>query len=358
MPWRRMLGLAPRLRTFPSGGGGQLHVLTLPPIFPVNGLDAGLTYEMLARCNGSMAARSIRRSLDWLGYHRPVMINAFNPFLGAYLSEYLPVRRSYYYCYDEIGAARWTYRHGPRLEKRLLASVDGIIASSRPLLEAKGSMMLPQQLKLLKNGANVNLFEQAFLPQPDHHHAPVLGYLGSIDDRMNVDLLLNLLEQWPEAQLLMVGRITDASVGERLRAHPRVELAGAQLPEALPQWVKRMDVGLIPFAANEFTRYVYPLKINEYLAAGLPVVSTNFGDLSDFRHIASVVEEPDFASACQQAWDQDSSGQRKMRRAFARRQSWEGRAEDLARWLWENLHGPELPEASSVRVVHDSPLTL
>jgi glycosyltransferase involved in cell wall biosynthesis len=335
MPWRRMLGLAPRLRPFSSGGPGQLHVLTLPPVLPVNGLDAGLGYEMMARTNAAVAAQSIKRSLKWLGYGQPIMINAFNPFLGAYLSERLEVQGSYYYCYDEIGAARWTHRHGPRLEKRLLAQVDGLLASSAPLLEAKGSLMLPDQRLLLKNGANVGLFEQAFRPQPNRDRAPSLGYLGSIDDRTDVDLLLTLLAKWPEARLLMVGRITDAEVGERLAAHERVELAGAQSPQALPQWVERMDVGLIPFVKNEFTRYIYPLKINEYLAAGLPVVSTHFGDLGDFHEVARIVEQGHFAAACQEAWDQDSAAQRKMRRAFAREQSWEGRAAELAAWLHE-----------------------
>lgn len=351
LPWRRVLGGVPRLRTFRSSGPGQLHVLTLPPTLPVNGLDSGLTYELLARANAAMAAQTIERTLTWLGYHQPLMINAFNPFLGAYLSEKLEVKSSYYYCYDEIGAARWTHRHGPRLEKRLLAQVDGLIASSAPLLEAKGSLMLPEQRLLLKNGANVSLFEQAFRPQPKRDRAPTLGYLGSIDDRTNVDLLLDTLDRWPEARLLMVGRITDASVAERLSTHERVELAGAQAPQALPQWVERMDVGLIPFVKNEFTRYIYPLKINEYLAAGLPVVSTHFGDLGDFHQVAHVVEEAQFAAACQEVWYQDSPGQRKMRRAFAREQSWEGRAAELAAWLQKrrqvrNLPGGRVPDVN------------
>jgi len=352
MPWRRMLGLAPRLRTFSSGGQGQLHVLTLPPSLPINGLDSGLTYEIMARTNAVVAARTIERTLTWLGYQKPIMINAFNPFLGAYLSEKLEVQGNYYYCYDEIGAARWTHRHGPRLEKRLLAQVDGLMASSAPLLEAKGSLMLPDQRLLLKNGANVGLFEQAFRPQPNRDHPPTLGYLGSIDDRTDVDMLLDLLEKWPEAKLLMVGRITDATVGERFAAHERVELAGAQSPQALPQWVERMDVGLIPFVKNEFTRYIYPLKINEYLAAGLPVVSTNFGELGDFREVASIVDKAHFCAACQEAWYHDSAAQRKMRRAFAREQSWDGRAAELATWLQKrrqvrNLPGGRVPDLKS-----------
>lgn len=333
-PWRRMLGLEPRLRSFPSHGPGHLHVLTLPPLLPVNGLDPGAPYERLAEANAEVARRSIRRALQQLGYHAPLLLNAFNPFLGAYLHDRLDACASYYYCYDEIGAARWTHRHGPRLEARLLPQVDGLIASSQPLLTEKGQGSGPEAQLLLKNGVNVSLFERAFAPHAPKLGPLTLGYLGSVDDRLDVDLLLYLLDQWPQARLLLVGRISHAAVGARLGQHPRVELAGPQPLEELPLWLRRMHVGLIPFVRNAFTRYIYPLKINEYLAAGLPVVSTAFGELQDFYEVAQVVDGPDqFLAACQQAVAYDQPAQRKMRRAFARQQSWQGRAHELTAWL-------------------------
>ncbi len=331
-PHKRILGLEPRLRKMETEGSGTLHILTLPPIFPVNGLSEGNLYEKIAEYNAIKSARSINKALKSLGFTSPLLINAFNPFLGVYLHGKLPVSAEYYYCYDQIGAAKWTNKHGPRLEKRYLKQVDGLITSSQPLLDEK--LADDQAGIVVKNGVNLQIFEQAFLPDPGNIGGTVLGYLGSIDDRLDLEMLFNVLDQWEDARLLMVGRIMEPEIEARLRAHPRVEVTGAQQPESLPQWVKRMDIGLIPFVTNEFTKYIYPLKINEYLAAGLPVVSTSFSDLSDFEEVIYRGDTPEsFLAACQQAVKEDVRESRFQRQEFARTHRWEARAEQLTNWL-------------------------
>ncbi len=336
-PYRRIMGLEPRLRAFPTQGAGRLNVLTLPPVFPVNGLEEGPRYDALASANARKVLPAILRAMKKLGYQKPLIINAFNPFLGVYLQPLIESSGSYYYCYDQIGAARWTHRHGPRLEARLLGQVDGIITSSQPLLEEKRGN-LPGVV--VKNGVNLTLFEQAFREVPRHEKGPVLGYLGSIDDRIDIDLLESLLDRWPAASLLMVGRIMEPGIEQRLASHPRIELAGAQQPADLPAWVAKMDIGLIPFVTNEFTRFIYPLKINEYLAAGLPVVSTLFSDLSDFEGVIEVGAETEtFLAASRRAWESDNKALRHARRAFAAGHTWDARADELTAWLGEQLPG-------------------
>ena len=331
-PYRRIMGLEPRLRRMDQPGEGTLHVLTLPPVFPVNGLEAGKLYDRLAAYNARKSASAIRKALKKLNMNRPVMINAFNPFLGVYLHGQIPVSREYYYCYDQIGAAKWTHRHGPRLEARYLQQADGLFTSSQPLLDEK--LPTGKSGTVIKNGVNLDIFEQAFEPAPRREKGPVMGYLGSIDDRLDLDMMLGILDKWPEASLLMVGRIMEPEIEARLRAHPRVEVAGAQAPESLPGWVRKMDIGLIPFVTNEFTRYIYPLKINEYLAAGLPVVSTRFGDLSDFSEVIEVGDDAEsFFRGVVNAWESDAEDLRKQRRDFARTHSWTARAAQLSEWL-------------------------
>lgn len=331
-PYQRILGMEPRLRQIESVGSGTLHVLTLPPILPINGLRAGFMYEKLARFNAWIAAKAIRKALSTLGYKFPILLNAFNPFLGVFMQGMLEVKAEYYYCYDQIGAARWTHRHGPFLEARYLSHVDGLITSSAPLLAEKGKA--GQAGVVVKNGVNLSIFEQAFRPAPRRGAAPVLGYLGSVDDRLDIALLTQVLDQWPEARLLVVGRIMDEHLSQELGVHPRIELAGAQQPDALPGWVDKMDIGLIPFVTNEFTRYIYPLKINEYLAAGLPVVSTSFGDLSDFDSVIFQAEDSNaFVDMCKEAWISDHAESRLARKAFARNHRWEARADQLTEWL-------------------------
>lgn len=341
-PYRRIMGMEPRLRDLTPEGGNQLHVLTLPPILPVNGLSPGGMYDFLAKINARRAATAIQKSLNQLGFSSPILINAFNPFLGTYLHGMLKVSSEYYYCYDQIGAARWTYKHGPRLEKEYLGMVDGIFTSSKPLLEDK--LKDAGRGIVVKNGVNLSIFEQAFLPDPGHIGKTVLGYLGTIDDRLDLDILFGLLDSWEEAVLLMVGRITEPEVEEKLSGHPRIELAGSQQPDQLPAWVRRMDIGLIPFVKNDFTKFIYPLKINEYLAAGLPVVSTRFSDLSDFEEVIYTGDtQEEFLSACRSAASEDTREARSARQVFARTHSWEARAEQLMDWLEEEVREKSSP---------------
>ncbi|MDP5171531.1 MAG: glycosyltransferase [Bacteroidia bacterium] len=334
-PYKRILGISPRLRRLRSDGLGSLHVLTLPPIIPINGLEAGASYERMAKLNARVIVASIRKALRKLNYHKPVALNAFNPFLGVYLKGKLDLSAEYYYCYDQIGAAKWTNRHGPRLEDKYLSMVDGVITSSAPLLAEKQGN-LPGIV--IKNGVNLSIFEQAFRSEPRRTGAPVLGYLGSIDDRLDLDMLLAMLNNWPGARLLLVGRIMEEEIRERLVAHPQVEITGGLQPDELPAWVEKMDVGLIPFVKNEFTRFIYPLKINEYLAAGLPVVSTGFSDLSDFSEVIYEADESvSFQVACKLAFQEDSHTSRLARQAFAKSHDWKARAEECSNWIEEQL---------------------
>jgi len=342
-PHKRILGLEPRLRKVEK----NLHVLTLPPILPINGLAPGNLYNRLAEFNGKLVKPALKRAIRSLGMERPVLINAFQPFLGNALVGALDEQLRLYYCYDQIGAARYLKKHGPTQEARYLKQVDALITSSAPLLEEKGEGVA--HTFLIQNGVNTDLFKQAW-PQSLSHMPtrPVLGYVGSIDDRMDESLMLQLLDSWPEAEVLLVGRFSQVDACQALRAHPRVRATGAQPPEALPDYMAQMSVGLIPFVRNNFTKHIYPLKINEYLAAGIPVVSTNFGDLSDFTEVATIAQDKaDFLMGCRAAIASDSLPKRRERTEFAAQNSWAGRAEQLVEVIQELL-APKVIEADPV----------
>jgi glycosyltransferase involved in cell wall biosynthesis len=91
-----------------------------------------------------------------------------------------------------------------------------------------------------------------------------------------------------------------------------------------------MHAGIIPFVRNEHTYTIYPLKINEYLAAGLPVVSTEFSMLNDFEGIISLANTPEtFLEALQRALAEIDGPSAADRVATARNNSWTRRAEEF-----------------------------
>ncbi|MBI1224921.1 MAG: glycosyltransferase [Bacteroidetes bacterium] len=322
-PWRRMLGKEQRLRSLRLDNGAEMNVLTLPPMMPVNFINGDALYDSLMGANARKAHTAIQAAMKTLGFHRPVVVNAFNPFLGVFLARQFNEKALIYYCYDEISAAKWAGKHGERLERKFMQQADAVVTSSTPLFMAK--QHIAKRSFLVKNGVDFNLFNDSSstVSRPSR----TIGYLGSLDERLDYNLLESTVISMPNYQFVFVGRINSQEV-ERLRCLPNVELVGSQPVASLPSWVQKFGVCMIPFLKNKLTAGIYPLKINEYFAAGKPVVTTDFGDLDDFRHLVSVADTPkQFAKALEAALENDGRSQQRI--AFAHGNSWQQRAADM-----------------------------
>ncbi|MEM8556704.1 MAG: glycosyltransferase [Bacteroidota bacterium] len=336
-PLRRMLGRDDRLRRVAiSDDGRAVHVLTPPMTFPTNGLPAGPVYDAALALNGRVVGRAIRRAMARLGMTRPLVLNAFHPFLGVPLAGQLDEVALAYYCYDEISAAAWNARHGARLEAQFLTQADVVIVSSEALLTSKRDHH--DRVHLVKNGVDFDLFHGAYgggsSARPER---PCVGYLGSLDDRLDYALLHAVIKAAPDWRFLFVGRVVDEQA-RTLEAYPNVTFAGAQQPGALPGFLRQMDVGTIPFARTPFTANIYPLKINEYLAAGRPVVMTPFADLREFEGLATVAGTAEaFRAALADALAPAPPEAVAARIEAARGNAWPGRAAAFAAVLQHAL---------------------
>ena len=333
-PVARMLGIEHPLRVLKMENGRSVNVLTLPPVLPTNFIKHEGLYDAFSAIAGWQAKKAIKNAMRLLNFKKTVVINAFNPFLGVHLAGELSEKMLLYYCYDEINAAKWCGRHGGRLEAQLMAKADAVIFSSQPLMDAKKH--LTKNPFLVKNGVNFELFSQAiYQPQEvvDFHkgaYKKVVGYLGSIDERLDYQLLKNNIQNNPAHLFVFVGRVNDENGKNILSQFSNVRLVGAQPPADLPKWVKLFDVCLIPFIKNELTAGIYPLKINEYLAAGKPVVTTNFSDLTDFNGVVKIADdEVSFQTALNDSLDLHTPELIHERILFAYENSWEKRASQL-----------------------------
>jgi glycosyltransferase involved in cell wall biosynthesis len=243
--------------------------------------------------------------------------------LGVFLARQFDEKALIYYCYDEISAAKWAGKHGPRLERRFMQQADAVITSSQPLFEAKKPCA--KRIFIVKNGVDFNLFHQrnANLSLPP----TTVGYLGSLDERIDYDLLESIIIRMPYRKFVFVGRINSPEA-ERLRHLGNVELVGSQPASSLPSWLQGFGVCMIPFLKNDLTAGIYPLKINEYFAAGKPVVTTDFGDIDDFRLLVSIADSvEDFVRALDNALEDNGNEMRRV--AFAHGNSWSRKASEM-----------------------------
>lgn len=321
-PVKRLLQLKPRLRKV-QYKSNELYHLTLPPIMPTNWIEEASQFDKRIKVETKKIEKAVREAMSRIRMKNPVVINAFNPIIGDSLVGKFSEELLIYYCYDEISAANWCKQHGGRKEASFMKKVDGIITTSEGLLQSKNPFN-PNTF-LVKNGVDTELFCQAYNPEIKIDN-PIIGYIGSVDDRLDYDLLETVIKTHEGFDFHFVGRTTFPEGRKRLSIYSNVTFFGGQQPEKLPVFLKSFDVGVIPFVKNEFTRNIYPLKINEYLAAGKPVVTTDFADLSDFEGVVSIASSPSlFIEEIQKELLTNSKEKMEQRVRIARGNSWETR---------------------------------
>ena len=223
----------------------------------------------------------LRRAMRRLGFRRPINW-VFNP-TAAVIAGTLGEEELIYHCVDEYSAfSGVTSRAVLELEEQLLKKADLVIVSAEPLLASK-SRIHPGTV-LVRHGVDFGHFAKALdsatqvpaeianLPRP------VIGFFGLIADWVDVELMAAVAQRFSHGSLVVLGKATtDVS---KLAALPNVHLLGRKPYADLPAYCKGFDVALNPFRINELTLNANPLKVREYLAAGLPVVSTDIPEVA------------------------------------------------------------------------------
>ena len=342
IPIARILGFKKRLRSIKLENGATIYVLSTPPVLPINFIKKVPLFEKLLHFNSYWQASAIQRALKDLNSKNYIVVNAFNPSYGIGLYDSFKPHIQTYYCYDEIGASYWAKDHGPRLEAQYMKMVDHVIVSSEGLQKSKKPFN--SQIDTVKNGVDFELFHKAFVPLSQKNAKKKIGYIGTIDQRIDYDILKQLALEFPDTEIIIVGRVLDdmSEVKEQtdlLRAIPNIRFEGAKPPTALMEYLKEFHIGIIPFVKNEQTAAIYPMKINEYLAVGLGVVATDFAPLSEFGEAIHVsTNTADFIQAVKDLLEKDSDHKQLARVEIAKQNSWQQRGVQLNHLLETLYH--------------------
>lgn len=328
VPVQRMLGIEERLREVKTKYGSSVYVLTPPPVLPINWIKWKNPYRVLLQLNSQLIKSSIKKALQTLEMDNPTVVNGYNPFFGLPLAGAFEEALNIYFCYDEINGDEFYRFHGPEIEKDYIRKADGMIVTSDGLLESK--CPLHRNCYVVKNGVDFELFNSVSDHVPQNE-TKVAGYTGSIDERFDIGLMEYVVKELSDIQFVFIGRITNLEAKRKLEHFPNVHFTGGKRPEEVPQLLKDVDVCIIPYIKNELTRGVYPLKVNEYLAAGKAVVMTDFSRLNDLQeHVKAVSGKEDFAKAIRSEMLDDSREKRESRIKKAKENSWENKAEEFS----------------------------
>ncbi len=331
-------------KTFTNGS--EVHIWTPPLMLPVNWMPPGL-HDLFVPQNISRLIKGLRRVMRQLNMKRPLIINGLNPVFGLPMLDQLNECATIYYCFDEITIINWMSKHGSRYEPDYLKRVDAVVTTSETLRRSKS--LLQSNAHCVKNGVNFELFNQAYhlAQQQPVPEKPIVGYLGTADNRINIDIVEYCARTMPDVTFQFIGEVHEPSLRQRLSVYPNVVFTLPVQPVNLPPLLAQMKAAMIPFVCNEHTYTIYPLKINEYLAAGLPVVSTPFSLLDDFDGVIELADSPaSFAQALRRALADISPQRINERIMMAQNNSWAKRAEEFEAVI-QKIPNACIPEAVS-----------
>lgn len=153
----------------------------------------------------------------------------------------------------------------------------------------------------------------------------MLGYLGLLDARMDVDLVAGLADARPDWDIVMIGP-ADAQPDARL-SRPNVRCLPAVPYARLPEALASFDVALLPYVRSALTRAINPLKLREYLASGLPIVATSLPEVKRFAPEVALADTIDDTVAAVEKALEGPRDHRGPRAAMIAAEHWDARAE-------------------------------
>lgn len=244
----------------------------------------------------------------------------------------LPTTRFAYDVIDDFAAFQWAPPWTRALDDRLMREAAVVITGTDTL--ARERRAVRPDVVFVPLGVDAARFgidpAPATPPELVGVTGPVIGYVGSISERLDLDLLDRLGREFPEAIVAMVGPV-HLPAGSLPRGSGNFRWFGLRRSEELPAFVRRFSVALIPFRLNEATRRLNPVKALEYLAAGVPVVSTAIPDVVTlYSDVIAVADDANgFVAAVRSAIDSPDAERIKVGRERASGQTWQAMADRM-----------------------------
>lgn len=296
--------------------------------------------RLILLINRYLLSSAITKWMKIQRFHDPVLITFLPTPLAQAVIDDIDPALTIYYCANDMAGGSQGAAQLKAYEESFLTKADAVFCFSHTLVDyarrfARSVHFFPAGVDFAKFEAARNSndvpADLALLPRP------VIGYVGSISGVFDQDLLVHVAKEMPEASFVLVGpEYADVS---RLNTCTNIKLLGNRQHDLVPSYIKGFDVALIPYVKNAFTDAVYSCKLNEYLAMGVPVVTTDMREVRLYkeRH-GDVVEiaksKEDFVDKIRLALA--ASKEASVNRiAAARKNSWAQRFKEICRAIQE-----------------------
>lgn len=315
--------------------------------------------RLVRRLNAASVRRAVRKVLSGLP-DRPVQLWSFAPDV-AELAGTLGEELAVYYCVDAFGEFPGYDRAMiAQRERELLRKCEVVLTTSAPLYEAKRE--LHPNVHRIQHGVDWRSLARAVndeLPVPTELAdlpGPLIGYVGVIGQWVDLELVAGLAERRPDASIVMIG--PELVSRGPCAGLPNVHWLGERDHATLPSYLRHFDVGLIPFKHVPLTHNANPIKLYEYLAAGVPVVSSPLPAVEAIPDSVWLADDADtLADSCEAALQRNDPGLRRQRSRLMIAESWEVRLEEIGRIISAALGEDELESPAIEGAVRSAELS-
>jgi glycosyltransferase involved in cell wall biosynthesis len=269
--------------------------------------------------------------LDAAGSKRALQVVSFPLWLEAALK--IRAKRSFpiiYDCHDVLGGFRNVARELVDDEEAMFREADLVVFSSLRLLDTNllRHPWLSEKSVLIRNAVDAGWVRES---AGSAGGRAVIGYVGALDFWFDVDSIEAAARKYRQWTFLLVGRVEDESIPDRLKHLPNVVFQGEVPHSALHGILSEFRVGLIPFHKIELTIGTNPIKLYEYFSHGLPVVSTRLPEMEEFGDLVYLTDGPaSFVEQLERAVAESGTEKRRARRVVAEKETWEARADQLS----------------------------
>lgn len=291
--------------------------------------------------SGEYRSAAIRRVNRWImkAITRPLascdkLLYMTNSPFTTYLAEHVKADGIAYDIIDDFCAFAWAPKEGRESQAKLISMADMAFAGTG-FLKSKFEDQL-HGLEFLPSGVRFSSMTEP-KPEPDDLRNlphPRILYIGTLNDRLDADLFTALAQKFRHGSLVAVGP-RHGTFALR-KSPPNLHFLGLKPHDQLPGYYQHCDLGIMPFADNDAAKAINPIKTLEYLACGLPVLSTPVPDVIKYYPNVVRTEKPAaWPQAAEELLSSDSPDARRERVEFAKNRDWSSLINAIERRLHE-----------------------
>lgn len=162
-------------------------------------------------------------------------------------------------------------------------------------------------------------------------HHPIIGYVGVIqENRINFDLIEYIAKKNLDKSVVLIGPIWNKNHEKLLKSYSNIYLLGKKGYGETPDYINQFDVGIIPHMLNDFIKYTCPMKVYEYLACGIPVVTTDAPGIEQFKGVVGIANDFEkFNIAIQEELNNNSQEKIDNRIKVIKDHTWEKKVDQM-----------------------------